>query len=122
MDLEDDYRNGVQPQTLTADTVADVCIVGGGYTWLWTAIQLKQQQPTLDEIEAFCLKYQIDAELRRDGTLFTATNTAQTGYFSPVAASVQPGKLVRSLKRVAEQLGVRIYENTPQGTIYVTWQ
>ncbi|MCJ8350284.1 FAD-dependent oxidoreductase [Moritella sp.] len=202
MDLEEDYRNGVQPQALTADTVADVCIVGGGYTGLWTAIQLKQQQPTLDvmiiekslcgsgasgrnggcmltwstkylsmqrlygeaqavelvkaseqavdEIAAFCLQYNIDAELRRDGTLFTATNTAQTGgleatlaaldkhqlnswqaweakkvqqhagselhqagHFSPVAASVQPGKLVRGLKRVAEQLGVRIYENTP---------
>lgn len=27
---------------------ADVCIVGGGYTGLWTAIQLKQQQPALD--------------------------------------------------------------------------
>ncbi|SQD79083.1 FAD-dependent oxidoreductase [Moritella yayanosii] len=37
----------------------------------------------------------------------------QAGHFSPVAASVQPGKLARGLKRVAEQLGVRIYENTP---------
>ncbi|PKH05521.1 FAD-dependent oxidoreductase [Moritella sp. Urea-trap-13] len=202
MDLETDYRNNVPPQSLMADTVADVCIVGGGYTGLWTAIQLKQQQPSLDvmiiekslcgsgasgrnggcmltwstkylsmqrlygeaqavelvkaseqavaEIEAFCLQHNIDAELRRDGTLFTATNAAQTGgldatlaaldkhelnswqawqaqkvqrhagselhqtgHFSPVAASVQPGKLARGLKRVAEQFGVRIYENTP---------
>lgn len=202
MALEADYCNGVSPQTLTADTVTDVCIVGGGYTGLWTAIQLKLQQPTLDvmiieknlcgsgasgcnggcmltwstkylsmqrlygeaqavelvqaseqavdEIENFCLKYNIDAELRRDGVLFTATNTAQmggldatlaaldkhelnswkawqakkvqqhagsklhqAGHYSPIAASVQPGKLARGLKRVAEQLGVRIYENTP---------
>lgn len=202
MDQEDNYINNVPPRALTADTVADVCIVGGGYTGLWTAIQLKQQQPALDvvliekslcgsgasgrnggcmltwstkylsmqrlygeeqavelvkaseravdEIEAFCISHNIDAELRRDGTLFTATNTAQqggltatlaaldkhelnswqawqakkvqqhagselhqSGYFSPIAASVQPAKLVRGLKRVAAELGVRIYENTP---------
>ena len=27
---------------------ADVCIVGGGYTGLWTAIQARQQDPSLD--------------------------------------------------------------------------
>jgi putative aminophosphonate oxidoreductase len=202
MDQDVNYVNKVPPQILTADTTADVCVVGGGYTGLWTAIQLKQQQPTLDiiiieknrcgsgasgrnggcmltwstkylsmqclygedqavelvkaseravdEIEAFCIQHHIDAELRRDGTLFTTTNTAQqgglaatlaaldthqinswqawqakkvqlhagselhqSGHFSPVAASVQPAKLARGLKRVAEELGVRIYENTP---------
>lgn len=35
------------------------------------------------------------------------------GWFSPAAASVQPGKLVRGLRRVALQLGVNIHENTP---------
>ena len=30
------------------DTRADVCIVGGGYTGLWTAIMLKEQNPELD--------------------------------------------------------------------------
>ncbi|MGO1268566.1 MAG: FAD-dependent oxidoreductase, partial [Pseudomonas bubulae] len=35
------------------------------------------------------------------------------GWFSPAAASVQPGKLVRGLRRVALQLGVKIHENTP---------
>ncbi|MFM9578005.1 FAD-dependent oxidoreductase, partial [Streptomyces turgidiscabies] len=24
----------------------DICIIGGGFTGLWTAIQIKQQQPT----------------------------------------------------------------------------
>ena len=32
MALEADYRNNVQPQTLNADTVADVCILGGSRT------------------------------------------------------------------------------------------
>lgn len=186
---------------LATDTHADVCIVGGGYTGLWTAIMLKQQQPDLDvllieadicgagasgrnggcalswsakyftlerlfgveeavrlvkeseqsihAIGAFCERYAVDADFRLDGTLYTATNRAQCGatdsviralerqginsfskrpladvqrmagstqhlegWFSPAAASVQPGKLVRGLRRVALQLGVRIHENT----------
>ncbi len=35
------------------------------------------------------------------------------GYHSPVAASVQPALLARGLRRVAIELGVEIYENTP---------
>ncbi|MGE7956063.1 FAD-dependent oxidoreductase [Pseudomonas sp. NPDC089530] len=186
---------------LQGDTSADVCIVGGGYTGLWTAIQLKEQDPRLDvvlieadicgagasgrnggcalswsakyftlerlfgveeavrlvkeseqsirAIGTFCERYGIDAEYRPDGTLYTATNPAQCGatdgviaalerqgihsfekrplvdvqrlagstrhldgWFSPAAASVQPGKLVRGLRRVALQLGIRMFENT----------
>ncbi|PSW27163.1 FAD-dependent oxidoreductase [Photobacterium swingsii] len=191
---------------LTRDIQTDVCIVGGGYTGLWTAINIKQQQPELDvvvidkglcgsgasgrnggcmltwstkylsmkklygeqeairlvqaseqaifEIERFCQLHGIDAELRVDGTLYTATNAAQQGsmdpvlkaldqheinswqqwqidrvqqdagsdlpcegYYSSAAASVQPAKLARGLKRVAEKMGVVIYENTPMEDI-----
>ncbi|MGF6092653.1 FAD-dependent oxidoreductase [Pseudomonas sp. 18173] len=195
-----------QPDTpcprLQQDTRADVCIVGGGYTGLWTAIMIKEQNPELDVViveadicgagasgrnggcalswsakyftlerlfgveEAvrlvkeseqsiyaighFCEKYAVDADYRLDGTLYTATNRAQVGstdgviaalernginsfsryaqedvqrmagstrhiegWFSPAAASVQPGKLVRGLRRVALELGVRIYEGSP---------
>lgn len=187
---------------LQQETRADVCIVGGGYTGLWTAILLKEQNPQLDVVvveadicgagasgrnggcalswsakyftlerlfgreeavrlvqasEAsiyaigdFCKRYGVDAEYRLDGTLYTATNRAQLGstdaviaalerngissfvrcplpevqrmagstrhmegWFSPAAASVQPGKLVRGLRRVALALGVRLYEGTP---------
>ncbi|WP_182039840.1 FAD-dependent oxidoreductase, partial [Vibrio alginolyticus] len=35
------------------------------------------------------------------------------GFHSPVAASVQPALLVRGLRRVAIDLGVEVYENTP---------
>ncbi len=186
---------------LQGEVRTDVCIVGGGYTGLWTAIMLKQQNPELDVllIEAdicgagasgrnggcalswsakyftlerlfgveeavrlvkesersihaigeFCEHYGVDADYRLDGTLYTATNRAQVGstdaviaalernginsfsqrpvadvqrmagsskhlegWFSPAAASVQPGKLVRGLRRVALQLGVKIHENT----------
>ena len=33
---------------LEGDIKADVCIVGGGYTGLWTAIRLKEHNPSLD--------------------------------------------------------------------------
>jgi glycine/D-amino acid oxidase-like deaminating enzyme len=33
---------------LTHDSVADVAVVGGGYTGLWTAIELKSREPTLE--------------------------------------------------------------------------
>src|ERR671926_515320 len=33
---------------LDGDERADVCIVGGGYTGLWTAIRLKEREPALD--------------------------------------------------------------------------
>ncbi|WP_305844462.1 FAD-dependent oxidoreductase [Photobacterium leiognathi] len=192
--------------TLKDDIQTDVCIVGGGYTGLWTAIQLKQQQPELDiviidkglcgsgasgrnggcmltwsskyssmkklygeeeavklvraseravyEIADFCETHNINADLRLNGTLYTATNKAQQGsmdgvleqlskhevnswqqwqrervqqdagsalhcegFYSPAAASVQPALLARGLKRVAEGMGIKIYENTPMENI-----
>ena len=194
-----------QPETakpLQQNIQADVAIVGGGYTGLWTAIMIKQQSPekqvvviekglcgsgasganggcmltwstkfpTLKrlfgeehaawlvkeseqavlEIDDFCQLHQIDAQLSLKGVYYTATNHAQTGgmqpvvdelkrlevnswrrcqaeelranagsprniegFHSPVAASVQPALLARGLRRVAMELGVEIYENTP---------
>ncbi|WP_264407249.1 FAD-dependent oxidoreductase [Vibrio owensii] len=194
-----------QPETakpLQQNIQADVAIVGGGYTGLWTAIMIKQQSPekqvvviekglcgsgasganggcmltwstkfpTLKrlfgeehaawlvkeseqavlEIEDFCQQHHIDAQLSLKGVYYTATNHAQTGgmqpvvdelkrlevnswrhcqaeelranagsprniegFHSPVAASVQPVLLARGLRRVAIELGVEIYENTP---------
>ncbi|WP_280189571.1 FAD-dependent oxidoreductase [Delftia sp. PS-11] len=192
---------GLAP-ALQGEQVADVCIVGGGFTGLWTAIALKQQhsaldiavlerdlcgagasgrnggclltwcakfltlqrlfgeaeavrlvrasQEAVDHIGRFVREHGIDAEFRRDGTLYTATTRAQVGtmepvmralqahglcsyhnvppdevvqragsarhlagVYSPVAATVHPGKLVRGLRRVALQMGVRIYERSP---------
>jgi putative aminophosphonate oxidoreductase len=196
-----DSEDGAAAAPLEGDARAGLCIVGGGFTGLWTAIRAKQQRPELDvvvleadvcgagasgrnggcvltwstkfftlqklfgdaealrlvraseqavlDIEAFCVEHGIECEWRRDGTLFTATSQAQVGasdavvaalrsrgvdswhrlprdelqrragsvahlegWFSPLAATVQPGKLVRGLRRVALSLGVRLHENT----------
>lgn len=44
--LKQEREPEVQP--LRGDTSADVCIVGGGYTGLWTALELKARQPGVD--------------------------------------------------------------------------
>src|ERR687887_198173 len=42
---------GVEPAArLEGDTEADVAIVGGGYTGLWTALALKEREPGLDVV------------------------------------------------------------------------
>lgn len=196
------FHDGALAPALQGDTTADVCIVGGGFTGLWTAIQSKQKNPQLDiviiesdlcgagasgrnggclltwstkfftlkrlfgedeavrlvrasedtvnHIERFVREHRIDAEFRRDGTLFTSTSKAQigtldpviaaleerginsyrelppgdvarrsgsaknlAGVFSPEAATVHPGKLVRGLRKVAMEMGIRIHERSP---------
>ena len=121
----------LEVEPLGSDTTADVLIVGGGFTGLWTALTLKQQEPALDVVlierdicgggasgrnggflsswwakylslekiagsaEAqrlarasetaidtiiqLCADEDIDAQVRHDGWLWTATNRAQVG-------------------------------------------
>jgi glycine/D-amino acid oxidase-like deaminating enzyme len=45
LDAEDDPRTDAQPPVQ-----CDVCVIGGGFTGLWTAIQLKRQDPSLDVV------------------------------------------------------------------------
>ena len=181
---------------------ADVCIVGGGYTGLWTAIQIKRRAPAskvvlverdlcgsgasgrnggfvlslwakflalrktcgtaeavrlgrlssaaVAHIGTFCREEGIEADFRMDGWLWAATSPAQcdtwsetvaaldragehpfqswsaddilersgsrrhlAGVFEAQSASVQPARLARGLRRVAEELGVEIYEQSP---------
>lgn len=187
---------------LTRAVRAELVVVGGGFTGLWTALLAKQAQPALDvivleadlcgagasgrnggcvlgwstkfltlrrlfgeteacrvvaaserailDIEAFVAAHRIDCEWRRHGTLYTATSQAQIGasdavigeladhglsswerlataevqrragsrahlegWFSPNAATVQPARLVRGLRRVALELGIGIFEGSP---------
>ena len=200
--LEQAYTGSTDRPPLVGSDRADVAIVGGGYTGLWTAIQIKERDPSVDvvvlerdvcgggasgrnggfvlswwpklatlvklvgereaveiaqasedaigEIEEACSRYGIDAQFRRGGWLWTACTDAQRGSWEPVlelcdrlgvqpfqrlspdevarragspvhlegvlepsGATVHPGYLARGLARVAQQLGVRIYEHTP---------
>ncbi len=191
------------PMLVHAET-CDLCIVGGGYTGLWTAILAKERDPdrdvvlieaheigsaasgrnggfmdsslthgianaqqrfpdevglledlgleNLNEIEAAIKRYNIDCDFERNGVIEIASTRHSATYLdeliddynqlldfghkvewldevavrnevaSPIftggmwckdtAALVDPARLAWGLKRAAEQLGVRIYEDT----------
>ena len=190
--------------TLVRDEHCDLCIVGGGYTGLWTAVVAKERDPSrdivlidkgevggaasgrnggfmeaslthgvangqahhadeldvlealalqnLNEIEATIERYGIDCDYERTGVIDVATHAHPSSYIdelrddeqllqrlgqkvtwldqdamrsevnSPTyvggllrpdrAAMIDPARLAWGLKRVAEELGVRIYEHT----------
>ncbi len=187
---------------LREEIAADVCIVGGGFTGLWTAIRTLELEPSarvvvleadicgsgasgrnggmalswwpkletliervgeeeglrladlseqaIGDLEAFCAAEGVDAELRRGGWLWTATSRAQLGawegaaeaaerrgrrpfervsaqelrertgspahlggVFEASAATVQPARLARGLRRVAIERGARVLERSP---------
>jgi glycine/D-amino acid oxidase-like deaminating enzyme len=188
---------------LSGDTTADVVILGGGYTGMWTAHFLKEREPDLDvvlleadicgggpsgrnggfcdgwwshiedvartygdadamellmtvgrspsEIGAWCERHGVDAWYRNAGGLAVATNAAHERGFGDLlnvaarlgvedefaalspeevrkrcasprfgrgllirdAATVQPARLARGLRRVLVEQGVRIHEKSP---------
>lgn len=191
---------------LEGTTRADVCIVGGGYAGLWTALKVKAAEPAVDvvilerdlcgsgasgrnagylmswwskylsleklcgttealriaqasdaavdDILAFCRAHAIDADFRPDGWLWAAANDAQhglwretidalghhghaplvewtgeqararcgasdlvSGAYEAHVTRVQPALLARGLRRVALELGVRIFEQSPLTTL-----
>ncbi len=177
--------------TLPGDIEADLVIVGGGYSGLWTAVQAKERDPersvvileahtvgwaasgrnggfcepslthgdengesrwpeemeqlkrlgtqNIDEIEQTVARYGMDVNFERVGSLTVAVEPHQVAALegedlmdadaiqalvhSPTylagqsdggdTALVHPGKLAFELARVATQLGVTIFENSP---------
>ncbi|MBB1333224.1 FAD-dependent oxidoreductase [Pseudoalteromonas sp. SR44-5] len=194
----DEEKATVLSPKLSQNHHTDICIIGGGYTGLWTAIQIKQQQPTkkvtvieqglcgqgasgrnggamltwstklpslinlvgienalflvkeseraVHSIKQFAEQNAIDCDCRIDGCFYTASNQNQVGllsnalttldkynlnawhqcssqelkstgsiqnlaaYYSIHGGSIQPAKLVRGLKKVAQKLGVNVIE------------
>jgi glycine/D-amino acid oxidase-like deaminating enzyme len=188
---------------LSRDATADVVILGGGYTGMWTAFHLKERDPAIDvaileqdicgggpsgrnggfvnawwtsvpemarrfgdadavelamaasrSVEAigrFCEREHVDAWFSGAGEMTVATNpthdgswsgllqetarlgvdgvftelsaddvrarcqspTFGAGVFESDAATVQPARLARGLRRVLLERGVRIFEQTP---------
>jgi glycine/D-amino acid oxidase-like deaminating enzyme len=187
---------------LAGDASADVVVLGGGYTGMWSAWFLKEREPGLDvvlleadvcgagpsgrnggfcnglweeadllieelgeeggrrtaiaaescvaEIGEWCAAHGVDAWYRREGHLGVSTSAAQdgawrgtveaaerlgadwfqelspaqararcdspvfrAGVLTPRAATLQPARLARGLRRVLLERGVRIFERSP---------
>ena len=88
-----------------------------GYLWTATsAAQLGAWDSTVDllgELGAPALQPLEPEEVARR----TGSPVHIAGVFDPSAATVQPAKLVRGLRRVAHELGVRIHEHSRVTTI-----
>jgi glycine/D-amino acid oxidase-like deaminating enzyme len=184
---------------LEGDVSADVCIVGGGYTGLWTALALKEREPSLqvvlleadvcgagpsgrnggflhgywaslgellsllgreralelaragERIVPAVRALEDDVWLREGGMLMVSASSGQDaaidaaveaaaevgrpeqavaltgdelaerirspvfrrGVFFPEGATVQPARLVRALRRAAQDAGVELHEHSP---------
>lgn len=48
--LEQVAHDATPSASLSEDTTADVCIVGGGFAGLWTAIAIKEREPTAEVV------------------------------------------------------------------------
>ncbi|MFT4009029.1 MAG: FAD-dependent oxidoreductase [Nocardioidaceae bacterium] len=197
-----DERDPIAAPPLAGTERSDVCVVGGGYAGLWTAIRVKQADPSLDvvileadicgggasgrnagfalswwvkahalvdlcgtddgawlareseaaidEIGSFATEHGLDIGYEKQGWLWGSTSDAQYGAWADTVefaaglgstayqeisaeefrersgspaytggvldrsgAIVQPARLARGLRKVALDLGVRIFENSP---------
>src|SRR5260370_1339832 len=95
---------------LAGDVTADVVIVGGGFTGLWTAYFLTEAQPDLGIVV-------LEQDICGGGPSGRNGGGARGrggggGAFMGDGASVQPGLLVRGLRRVVLERGVKIFEGT----------
>jgi putative aminophosphonate oxidoreductase len=130
-----------EPIVLDRQVLADVCIVGGGFTGLWTALEIKKQRPESEvvlidrglcgsgasgrnggfvlslwakylslekmcgedealrlcrastqaiiDLQEFCRRHSIDAEMRMDGWLWAATSEAQAGAWDGTVSALE---------------------------------
>ncbi len=132
-------KDGLACPPLTGDIKADVVIVGGGFTGLWTAYHLTQTKPDLkvvvleqdicgggpsgrnggfasgwwDELREIGAPEELRALTREEVEARCASPAFRSGAFMKDGASVQPAFLARGLRRVVMERGVTIHEGTP---------
>ena len=50
--------------------------------------------------------------IKRKSSILTKSKKFIDGYYSPIGGSLQPALLVRGLKKIAENKGIKIYEKS----------
>ena len=146
-------EDNIRPNKLRNKIESDICIVGGGYTGLWTALKIKEKSPStkiiilekdicgsgasgrnggcmlpispkfpamkktvghkdaiqmvkateeaLFKIRDFCEENKIDAQIRIDGSIYTATNKTHLGNFENLIKELETYNL-NSWKRLSK--------------------
>jgi glycine/D-amino acid oxidase-like deaminating enzyme len=93
---------------LAGDTEADVAIVGGGFTGLWTAYYLRRLDAGLREEREFG----IEDGWRTTGADGWTVPRLRAAAFTPHCAAIQPGLLARGLADAVIRRGGEIAEGT----------
>jgi glycine/D-amino acid oxidase-like deaminating enzyme len=91
----------------------DVHFRRGG--WLWTATssaQMNSWSGVLSACERLGVRDVFEVQTPEQVSARTGSASHRAGVLDTTAATLHPGHLVRGLRRVASELGVRIYENT----------
>jgi len=93
--------------TLDGDRTADVCIVGGGYTGLWTAYELKRAQPELDVVvlEAKIVGYGASG---RNGGAVIAQMNGDREYWDKRGGPGAAVAMERALQQTVDEVGAAI--------------
>jgi glycine/D-amino acid oxidase-like deaminating enzyme len=89
---------------LAGDREADVCIVGGGFTGLWTAYELKRAEPSLDVVVVEARQVGFGASGRNGGWVLgklSGTVEAWRARGGPDA----PRAMVRAIQQTVEEVG-----------------
>ena len=81
--------------------------------------QVGVMQPILDALDEEEINSWKEWELEKCYN-YTGTKSLLEGFYSPNAGSVQPALLVRGMARVAKEMGIEIYEDTPMEKLIET--
>ncbi len=96
-------ERGDDTPPLTSDTRADVCIIGGGYCGLWTAIRLKERDASLDVVVIEKDLCGAGASGRNGG--FVLSWWAKFGSLMKICGSEEAVRLARASADAVTELG-----------------
>ena len=101
--LEEALTAAEDAPRLEGDERADICIVGGGFTGLWTAIRLKEHDPSLDVVLVEADVCGAGASGRNGG--FVLTWWAKFGTLKKVCGGDEAIRLARASAQAVDGIG-----------------
>ena len=107
--LEEALTDAEDVPRLEGDERADICIVGGGFTGLWTAIRLKEHDPALDVVLVEADVCGSGASGRNGG--FVLTWWAKFGTLKKVCGGDEAIRLARASAQAVDGIGAFCVEH-----------
>lgn len=102
--LREALRDEPRSPQLSGDSLADVCIVGGGFTGLWTALRIKELEPSRDVVIVEADVCGAGASGRNGG--FAMTLWHQFRALERICGSVEALRSARASADAVQEIGV----------------